>query len=912
MGKTRLVAEFYARMAAEHRSKGRGYWPEQLPFRSVTIDVNPDVASIDDAFVAPFGWWGIRVVRGQTVGPPAVGVVASHVDHLLTHAHALEYAGRLQRVGMRMGVALAKAAASLLPLAGGIVEWATLGVDLADAFRRRTLKRSDTLVDEHERLARDRNERIEQLFAALLASDRGRTPAPFVWWIDDVDAAAADRDLIDLFDRVTEQAFRLRHPLLIVLTAWPAAWAEQPAAVGKTIPALALARALRANPQWRPTLLQPLSAGVLRPRLQEAIAGLTPPQTEALLRAAGGQLLHLEEIIAFVRGSARAWVNRHDLAAGLKSDAFGGLLTAASGRLEDLIRARLITSPTDVRTLVDFGTLQGMQVTPRLAERLHDRLHEGATDAVYHGTRFGPDTLDRATRVYGLLEPVIEQVLAAYPTPHHHAAAQHDLPDVADDESLRVVWLEVLEAELRAAVQEPAAPGADRAAWAHTLQVAIRDLASVERTLPLRADALLKLAAFALESGDPSAALEHAVAFAAWIEASPALLSGRDWHEVRVVTQHLSGQQRHREALLLAEWLQRTAARGMQEVIAAREVGRAHEGAGRPLEALGFFERALATFAAVEGDPGPARSRHILLNDVGRVQTALGDHDAARATLTASLEIARALSDADRDLAVTLNLVGDAQLRSGDPRAAFVSHTEALAISERLQAAQPRVDGVRDVIAALVRAADAQVAMNDATAAQDALSQAATLVEAWSERLTAPALAQDRLAVLTRSGAVLHRRGDAHGALATWVRATEAYLQLADSPAATRARKVLVFHLLTVGDEVWADDDVARAQVAYRSVLALSEASDDPALLRFASITLCRIAGLHASEGDLPTAVTLYERARHMGETLLQRLATPGSRDDLRFTLMRRAMALRLMGDDAGAEAVMERAATLD
>ena len=74
----------------------------------------------------------------------------------------------------------------------------------------------------------------------------------------------------------------------------------------------------------------------------------------------------------------------------------------------------------------------------------------------------------------------------------------------------------------------------------------------------------------------------------------------------------------------------------MQEVIAAWEIGRPHEGAGHPRLALGFFERALATFAEVERDRGDARSRHILLNDVGRVQTALGDLEAARTTPSAN------------------------------------------------------------------------------------------------------------------------------------------------------------------------------------------------------------------------------------------------------------------------------------
>ncbi|MBA3328786.1 MAG: AAA family ATPase, partial [Solirubrobacterales bacterium] len=214
-GKTRLVHEFYATLAAR---PGQSYWPLRLLEADARGSrtrhvVYPSRAMPPDGAVLPWMWWGISC-HLRPDGQPAQ-VLADAITQVEAHgAPLLEAAaarGTIRRAGSALGLAL-------LGIAVPVVGTASAGVDAATALWQ-TIRASVTA--NRQRIAADIDpdaaERLDLVDRSLAVAAAARAAdVPLVLIVDD--AHRADRSLVNLIRRLVEAD---EGSVLIVSTAWP-------------------------------------------------------------------------------------------------------------------------------------------------------------------------------------------------------------------------------------------------------------------------------------------------------------------------------------------------------------------------------------------------------------------------------------------------------------------------------------------------------------------------------------------------------------------------------------------------------------------------------------------------------------------------------------------------------------------
>lgn len=139
------------------------------------------------------------------------------------------------------------------------------------------------------------------------------------------------------------------------------------------------------------------------------------------------------------------------------------------------------------------------------------------------------------------------------------------------------------------------------------------------------------------------------------------------------------------------------------------------------------------------GTPEAERDLAIALDKLGDAAITSGDHTAARAAYDESLEIARHLSarmgtpEAERDLSVSLEKVGDAASVAGDHGAARAAYQESLDIRRRLSARLGTPEAERDLSVSLFKVTRAAIVASDRDGArayhQEGVAQIARLHE---------------------------------------------------------------------------------------------------------------------------------------------------------------------------------------
>jgi tetratricopeptide (TPR) repeat protein len=137
------------------------------------------------------------------------------------------------------------------------------------------------------------------------------------------------------------------------------------------------------------------------------------------------------------------------------------------------------------------------------------------------------------------------------------------------------------------------------------------------------------------------------------------------------------------------------------------------------------------------GNVGWQRDLSVTYNKVGDAQVAQGDLKAALKSYSDSLAIFGRLAQSDpgnagwqRDLSVSYNNVGDVQVAQGDLKAALKSYSDGLAIFERLATSDPgNADWQRDLSVSYERVGDVQVEQGDLKAALKSYSDSLAIRE---------------------------------------------------------------------------------------------------------------------------------------------------------------------------------------
>lgn len=949
LGKTRLVQEFYARIAADAERAGERYWPPALGQVGDNLSVNPPDASWDPTQTMPFLWWGVRLVDPRGHNQVGTGVLAGHVErHLAPHLEAMYRAQRnrrrLRQLARMGGAVVADAVTDMVPVLGLLKKVSEAGLELKglhDAWRADRAPIDATALDSARRTSL-----IEQVLRDLgaLFGAAGGPSVPMVLLIDDAQLSRFDPSVTAFVEALLPAMSAGRWPLLLLVTHWEREW-EEDAEDG----APSVARALRAHAADRagPMAVLPLRPlPDLEPVVAAALPGLPPEQRRALLQRAGGNPRYLDELLLQTASPlARAWFVGRDPGAALTERGLEDLLRRGTS-LTELAVHRFGDAPEAVQRTLALASLLGVEF---LAPLLSRATPPGGA-ATLEETQA---SLEQAERVHGYLVRA-SQAVTAFRQPLYHDVARQFLPAYYDEEEAAAALASALRAGLheravlgdltpeevrvlaRSAVLafEQASDEADRRLAAHglfLLLVDAREQGDVARAL----DLARRLASVVAAIGD-----EHLDGDLAWLRAADAAFAlAGEADARRPLLQRLlrlTGEAYDDDA---NPWSARMYLRTLLDVsefhVAQGATELADEAMGLALQVVtaidaedddvatwttvGAWFRRLAQWLLARGAFADAAAmarqavmlaRHVLaleptadahLDLAAALRTTLRAFPLAGVELDAvaaaqeAVEQAReatrlgATADARLDLAAALDALAAAQVGAGEVASAGAAMQESLAIARALHeasgVARAHLRDVADSLERLARlglvtdahdaawehAEEAVAARREARAGSDApedaallgqaLTLAARVAAARSERQQAKALAREAAELLERTW----RPGDAF-ATGRWLDAWQAVTELEaldDERAAVRAR-------LAAYD--------ARIVEAPRSVLEHLSAA-------LAAMEEIR-AELLAVDDDLPGAAQARERARAFaaGEfpegALVPPAELPGARPD--------------------------------
>lgn len=844
LGKTRLVQEFYARIAADAERAGERYWPPALGQVGDNLSVNPPDASWDPTQTMPFLWWGVRLVDPRGHNQVGTGVLAGHVErHLAPHLEAMYRAQRnrrrLRQLARMGGAVVADAVTDMVPVLGLLKKVSEAGLELKglhDAWRADRAPIDATALDSARRTSL-----IEQVLRDLgaLFGAAGGPSVPMVLLIDDAQLSRFDPGVTAFVEALLPAMSAGRWPLLLLVTHWEREW-EEDAEDG----APSVARALRAHAADRagPMAVLPLRPlPDLEPVVAAALPGLPPEQRRALLQRAGGNPRYLDELLLQTASPlARAWFVGRDPGAALTERGLEDLLRRGTS-LTELAVHRFGDAPEAVQRTLALASLLGVEF---LAPLLSRATPPGGA-ATLEETQA---SLEQAERVHGYLVRA-SQAVTAFRQPLYHDVARQFLPAYYDEEEAAAA----LASALRAGLHERAVLGDLTPEEVRVLArsaVLAFEQASDEADRRLAAHGLFLLLVDAREQGDVARALDLARRLASVVAA--------------IGDEHLDGD---------LAWLRAADA-------AFALAGEAD--ARRPL-----LQRLLRlTGEAYDDDANPWSARMYLrtLLDVSEFHVAQGATELADEAMGLALQVVTAIDAEDDDVA-TWTTVGAWFRRLAQwllARGAFADAAamarQAVMLARHVLALEPTADAHLDLAAALrttLRAFPlAGVELDAVAAAQEAVEQAreATRLGATADARLDLAAALDALAAaqvgageVASAGAAMQESLAIARALHEASGVARAHLRDVADSLERLARLGLV---TDAHDAAW--EHAEEAVAARREARAGSDAPEDAALLGQALTLAARVAAArserHQAKALAREAAELLERTWRPGD----------------------------------------------
>jgi hypothetical protein len=422
-GKTRLVQEFYGKIASTARSTaGEGYWPTELGVADASMQVNPPITGVDAQQVMPFMWWGMRIHASENRNASLGSTVGTYVRELQPHTAAIIRAGKAKEASKRIIGGVVKGMVRFIPIAGQIAEAIDMAKEAHEVWQgfgeRNTLQRQGTrsLSMEADTKRTELSDEVINLLRLLLRDTPERAPIPTIWLIDDAQYSPSDPGVMELLEKVLTTAEFEKWPLLILITHWAKEWVEQ-----TNTPSVRATLHNTKNVNLGVIELGSTPWETLRPALIEQLPGLTTEQATALLRFIGGRPLLLEEIVRYLLSKPRFFIDNNTQGP-LEDEQLKEIL-AREWKIEDFVTQRLENAPQTIRQFVTLSTLQGQRLLGRLTQELLIELNS---------TNITPDTAQTADadaeRPYGFVQRTSPNTLE-FAQQIIYRVAQRDLPN---------------------------------------------------------------------------------------------------------------------------------------------------------------------------------------------------------------------------------------------------------------------------------------------------------------------------------------------------------------------------------------------------------------------------------------------------------------------------------------------------
>lgn len=391
LGKTRLVAEFYRRLAQKARTGAEGeapYWPAGDTLLGRQIALNPPLAQCDLSQPAPFLWWGIAAQEG---GADALAISDRHlVPHLVAlslKAKLLATGRTLAKLWLDVGVDFVVGLTgfdTIVSVGKGALETARIVSDSGPTV--------STLAAEHaaQQAARSRVDAIiadlEQVLNPAARLTFAKVPAVIV--IDDAQFAAKDPALTRLFERLLFQAQRDNWPLMIIVTHWAREFALDWKEGGRSIagiirhatsgstgepgPAAGLAGGFLSEEHYGRIELS--NVADLGAAVTDRLPGLTAEQVAMLVDKTDGNGRFLEQVLAFAEANPRLFVDFDPAQA--FNEAGAAEVEAKSTNILEVISERLndeLVAP-EVRHSLALASYQGIRAVREIVNEVGEEL----------------------------------------------------------------------------------------------------------------------------------------------------------------------------------------------------------------------------------------------------------------------------------------------------------------------------------------------------------------------------------------------------------------------------------------------------------------------------------------------------------------------------------------------------------
>ena len=314
-------------------------------------------------------------------------------------------------------------------------------------------------------------------------------------------------------------------------------------------------------------------------------------------------------------------------------------------------------------------------------------------------------------------------------------------------------------------------------------------------------------------------------------------------------------------------------------------------------------------------DPKLLRSRSAMFNNFATTYLAAGDLKDASAAAAQSLDIARKLAgqdqgnaEAQRDLATSLQKLGDVKLQAGDQTGALAAYRESLDIVRTLAAQDPsNAEAQRDLATSLIRLGAVKLQAGDQAGALAAYQDSLDIARKLAAQDPGNAAAQRDVAVtLSVVGDVKLQAGDQAGALAAYQDSLDIARKLAAQDQAY-AQTLVSMDQGKLGDVKLRAGDQAGAFAAYQDSLDITRklAAQDPSnaqAQRGVSVSLNKVGDVKLQAGDQLGALAAYQESLDIARRLAAQ--DPGNalaQRDLAVSLNKVGDVKLQAGDQAGA-----------
>ena len=277
---------------------------------------------------------------------------------------------------------------------------------------------------------------------------------------------------------------------------------------------------------------------------------------------------------------------------------------------------------------------------------------------------------------------------------------------------------------------------------------------------------------------------------------------------------------------------------------------------------------------AAPDDPRLLRSRAAMFNNFVDTYLAAGDLRDAATAAAQGLDILRKLAaqnpgnaEAQRDVSVSLEKVGNTRQQQGDLAAALGAYQESLDIRRKLAAQNPdSPQPQRDVSVGLNHLGNVKQQQGDLAAALDAYQESLDIRRKLAAQDTDDAQPQRDVSVsLDDLGDVKLRRGDLSGAAAAYQESLNIYRRLAAlDPGDAQLQRDVSLSLQELGEVKLGQGDLTGARASYQESLdiarKLAALDPDKALAqRDVSVSLSKLGDAKSLQGDMAGALAAYQ-----------------------------------------------------